>query len=158
MAEKPTKVPARLDPFEEDWLEAWSPFREIGRPWRLAQVLNEGFGRRARGEGLIVPDVDIAEDDEKYVVTAEIPGTSKEDVAVETENNVLTIRGEKRHEREGKKEQSRWKERVYGSFSRSFTLPNDAAVERVNASFKDGVLTVEIPKSEEAKPKLVSIK
>ena len=80
------------------------------------------------------------------------------DVTVEAEGNVLTIRGEKRSEQEEKKERARWTERSYGSFSRSFTLPPNAESERVAASFRDGVLSIEIPKSEEAKPKIISIK
>jgi HSP20 family protein len=71
---------------------------------------------------------------------------------------VLTIRGEKKSEREEKKEQTRWIERCYGSFTRSFTLPANAQTERVAASFKDGVLTIEIPKRPEAKPRAISIK
>jgi HSP20 family protein len=70
----------------------------------------------------------------------------------------MTIRGEKRSEREEKKEQSRWVERCYGSFSRSFTLPANSSADRVNASFKDGVLTVELPKVEAAKPKTIAVK
>ena len=73
-------------------------------------------------------------------------------------DRVLTIRGEKRNEREEKKEQSRWVERSYGSFSRSFTLPSNAVADRVKAEFKDGVLTIEVPKAEEAKPKAITIR
>jgi HSP20 family protein len=73
-------------------------------------------------------------------------------------DGVLTIRGEKRNEREEKKEQSRWIERSYGSFSRSFTLPSNAQNERIKAEFHDGILTIEVPKAEEAKPKVISIK
>jgi len=81
-----------------------------------------------------------------------------DDVTVEMKDSVLTIRGEKRAEREEKKEQSRWVERSYGSFSRSFTLPANAASDRVKAEFKDGVLTIQVPKAEDAKPKVISIK
>ena len=100
----------------------------------------------------------IVEDGDRYVVTIELPGTKKEDVTVEMSDRVLTIRGEKRNEREEKKEHSRWVERSYGSFSRSFTLPANAVGDRVKASFEDGVLTVHVPKSEEAKPRTISIK
>ena len=114
---------------------------------------------RTRGEGPArwAPAVDIAEDDQKYVITAEIPGAAKEDVHVDVHDAVLTIRGEKRSEREEKKQQGRWIERSYGSFSRSFTLPANACAERVRATFKDGVLTLELPKVEAAKPKTIAI-
>ena len=72
--------------------------------------------------------------------------------------DMLTIRGEKKSEREGKTEHHRWAERAYGSFSRSFTLPSNALADRVEASFRDGVLTLTIPKTEESKPRSVTIK
>ena len=155
MAENEPRSVTRWDPFEElDVFPGWSPFRDWSRPARLARLVGEGAPARGR----LAPAVDIAEDDDRYVVTVELPGSKKDDVTVEMEDSVLTIRGEKRAEREGKKEQSRWVERSYGSFSRSFNLPANAAHERVKAEFKDGVLTVEIPKAEETKPKTISIK
>jgi HSP20 family protein len=151
--ERSERMPTRWDPFEElDIFRGWSPFREIGWP-RLSRALERGVGR-----GALLPAVDIAEDDDRYVVTVEIPGANKNDVTVETDENVLTIRGEKKSEREEKKEQTRWVERTYGSFTRSFTLPANAQTERVAASFKDGVLTIEVPKRPEAKPRAISIK
>lgn len=155
MTEKETRVPVRWDPFEElDQLMAWGP---SGRGSRLARWLGSR-GSLAPFQGGLAPAMDISENDECYVVTVEVPGSKKEDVTVEIQDNVLTIRGEKRNEREGKKEQCRWVERSYGSFSRSFTLPSNAAGDRVRARFEEGVLTVEVPKAEEAKPKVISIK
>ena len=160
MAQKPSQGPAKparrdeiaaLDPFER-----WEPLRELGIPSRFSRWMDEAFGSTARGR--LGPAVDIAEDDGKYVVTAELPGTKREDITVEAHEGVLTIRGEKRSEREEKKEQARWVERSYGSFSRSFTLPSNADVERVSATFREGVLTIEIPKTAEAKPRAVAIK
>lgn len=139
------------DPFEE--LDLLDPFRTRSPRWRL---LDEVFPQRGRGQ--FVPAVDISEDDDHYNVTVELPGMKKEDVTVESQDNVLTIRGEKRSEREEKKEQNRWVERTYGSFSRSFTLPANAAGDRISASFKDGVLTIAVPKLEEKKPQTISIK
>jgi HSP20 family protein len=156
-AAKQIPKPARRDPFWElDPFERFEPLRELGFPTRLSRWMEEAFGGGARAR--LVPAVDIAEDDARYVVTAELPGTKREDITVEAHENVLTIRGEKRSEREEKKEQSRWVERSYGSFSRSFTLPGDADTNRVSASFRDGVLSIEIPKAEEAKPKTITIK
>jgi HSP20 family protein len=115
------------------------------------------WGRAGAGR-LLAPSVDVTEDDANYIVTAELPGTKREDVTVELEDDVLTVRGEKRNEREEKKEKRRFVERSYGTFSRSFTLPANADPERVSASFKDGVLTVSIGKRPETKPRVVDIK
>ena len=156
MAEKNKKKEERTvapwDPFAElEDLSRW-PFRELARrPW--GRLLEEA-GRAARA----TPAIDIAENDGEYVVTAELAGCKKEDVTLELEENVLTLRGEKRSEREEKKEQRRYVERTYGSFSRSFTLPPNADGERIDASFKDGVLTIRIPKTPEAKARTVDIK
>ncbi|MEN8160261.1 MAG: Hsp20/alpha crystallin family protein, partial [Myxococcota bacterium] len=100
----------------------------------------------------------LLEDEKNFIVTAELPGTKREDVTVELEDDLLTIRGEKRNEREEKKEKRRFVERSYGTFSRSFTLPANANADKVSASFKDGVLTVLIGKRPESKPRVVNIK
>jgi HSP20 family protein len=160
MAEKTSKPATRSEPASAiDPFESWAPFRELFAPgWRMPRLFDEMFGARGAGKGRWVPAVDIAEDDQKYVITVELPGISKDDVHVEVHDDVMTIRGEKRSEREEKKEHSRYVERSYGSFSRSFTLPANAAADRVNASFKDGVLTVELPKVEAAKPKVITVR
>ena len=159
MAEKREGQIARRDPFAElaDWRplfgrDLWSPF--FGREGR--SLLEDVWGRGAAG-GRVAPSVDISEDDSEFIVTAELPGTRPEDVTVELEDDVLTIRGEKRSEREEKKEKRRFVERSYGTFSRSFTLPANADPERVSAAFKDGVLTVHIGKRPETKPRVVDI-
>ncbi|MDH5307285.1 MAG: Hsp20/alpha crystallin family protein [Myxococcales bacterium] len=149
MAEQQTQLPARVDPFEE--LDLWSPFR-------LTRLLDPTWSRRLARSGAFVPAVDVAEDDKQYSVTVEVPGINKNDVTLEIQDNVLTIRGEKRSEREEKKEQMRYVERSYGSFSRSFTLPSNAKADQVRAAFKDGVLTIEIPKTEEPKARTISIR
>jgi HSP20 family protein len=159
MAEK--KEPrglARFDPFAEfDLLSGWSPFRHWGMtPPSLRRLLSEP-GRASSLESRLAPAVDISEDDERYVVTVELPGSKKDDITVEMHGSVLTIRGEKRNEREGRREHSRWIERCYGSFSRSFTLPADAIGERIEAEFREGILTVEIPKAEGSGRRRVSI-
>jgi len=155
MAEE-SKTPARgvsrWDPFEElDLFRGWDPMRRRARLGQLADVFGPTEG------GAVVPAVDIAEDDERYVVTMEVPGASKDDVTVETHDNVLTVRGEKRSKRDETHEHARYVERRYGSFSRSFTLPSNAS-DDVKARFADGVLTVELPKVAEPKPRVVSIK
>jgi HSP20 family protein len=159
MAERKEASITRRDPFAElaDWRplfgrELWSPF--FGREGR--NPLEELWGRTASGR--VAPSVDISEDDSNYIVTAELPGTKREDVTIELEEDVLTIRGEKRSEREEKKEKRRFVERSYGTFSRSFTLPANADPERITASFENGVLTVQIAKRPETKPRVVDIK
>jgi HSP20 family protein len=160
MAERTPKAETKPVPREGvglwDPFERWEPLRELGFPSRLSRWMDEAIGSGARGR--LLPAVDIAEDDGNYVVTAELPGTRREDISVEAGHGVLTIRGEKRSERDEKKERARWIERSYGSFSRSFTLPNDADTGRVNASFREGVLTIEIPKAEESKPRTIAIR
>jgi HSP20 family protein len=143
----------RLDPFGE--LEWRSPFGPLfGREGR--SLLDELWGRAgARG---LAPAIDVSEDDGNYVITAELPGSKREDVNVELHEGVLTIRGEKRSEREEKKEKRRLVERSYGTFSRSFALPADADDDRIAAKFDNGVLTVTVGKRPETKPRVVDIK
>jgi HSP20 family protein len=136
----------RWNPLSEEWLFPEGLFRE----WPLT--------RAARPPAPLSPAVDLAEDDKSYVVTVELPGVKKEDVTVEVHEDVLTIRGEKKSEREEKKDRSHWVERTYGSFSRAFTLPPTAVADSLNARFADGVLTIEIPKKEAAKARQISIK
>jgi len=149
----------RWDPFED--LEAftrWSPFRELGRHGRLSRLMEEMFGGRSLAHGELAPALDIHESETEYVVSVELPGVRKEDVSVEVTEGALSIRGEKTSGKEEKKERSRWVERVYGSFHRSFTLPANVSSDRIDASFKEGVLTVRIPKVEQTKPKTIAIK
>jgi HSP20 family protein len=148
----------RWDPFGEmDLFESFGPLAEMRWP-RLSRLMEEMWGHpRAAGGAGMAPAMDVTENESAYVVSVELPGVAKEDVSVELHDDVLTIRGEKKSEREEKKERRRWVERRYGSFSRSFTLPRNAAGDRVDAAFKDGVLTLTIPKTEESKPKTVKI-
>ena len=101
---------------------------------------------------------DITEDDKEYLIKAELPEMRKEDVKVTVENGVLTISGERKFEKEEKKKKYHRVERGYGTFMRSFALPDDADFNKVNAEFKDGVLTVHVPKTEHAQPKQIEVK
>jgi HSP20 family protein len=141
----------RWDPFA-DWesLSSW-PFRSLAWPSRGSEGLWGQPGRFA-------PAIDVGEAEGHYTITAELPGVKKDDVTVEVHDGVLTIRGEKRSEREEKGEHGRHFERTFGSFSRSFTLPGQADADQVDARFEDGVLTVEVRKTEAAKPRTVAIK
>ena len=107
------------------------------------------------------PSVDVEETDKEFQIKAEMPGVKKEDVHVSYDNGILTIKGEKREEKsEGKKGKKHRKECFYGSFSRSFTLPDSIKLEEIDASYKKGVLSLTLPKSEEvtSKSKEVEIK
>jgi HSP20 family protein len=103
------------------------------------------------------PNVDIFESDDALVVKAELPGIDPKDVELNVENNVLTISGERKLEFEDKKENYHRVERAYGSFSRSFSLPRLIDETQIAADYKDGVLTVRVPKHEKAKPRQIKI-
>jgi HSP20 family protein len=107
--------------------------------------------------GTWAPAVDIYEKDGSIVLKAELPGVDPKDVDVRVENNVLTLRGERKFDSEVKREEYHRVERAYGSFTRSFTLPNVVDTEHIKAEYKDGVLRVNLPQKEEAKPKQISI-
>jgi HSP20 family protein len=145
----------RWDPFRE--LAPWAAFPDFGGGSRLQRLFDEAFGDGPR-MAQRAPAVDVTETGEKYVVTAELPGVRREDLTVEVHDGVLHLRGEKRSEREEKGEKSRWLERTFGSFSRSFTLPADADDTHIEASFRDGVLTVELAKRPEAKPRTIAVR
>ncbi|HXK24127.1 MAG TPA: Hsp20/alpha crystallin family protein [Myxococcota bacterium] len=146
-------------------LSPWRPFGDFEQwltPWeglfprrRLFEELFRDFPARSRA---FVPAVELSENDQSYTITVEIPGVNKEDVHVDLQEGMLVIHGEKKSEREEKKERGRYIERSYGSFSRSFTLPADANAERLDASFRDGVLKIVVPRSEAAKPRQIAIK
>jgi HSP20 family protein len=144
-------------------LTRWEPFQEMEE---FENRLSTLFGRpRRRGNGreeITLPDwtplADITEDEREYLIKAELPEMKKEDVKVTVENGVLTISGERKFETEEKKKKYHRVERGYGTFMRSFALPDDADFNRVNAQFKNGLLTVHVPKSERSKPKEIEVK
>jgi HSP20 family protein len=137
-------------------LEGWPSGFGAGFPWRTSSLFSDWpWQERQRG---FLPAMDVTENDDHYTISVELPGGSKDDVQVELHEGLLTIRGEKKCEREEKKEQRCYVERSYGSFSRSFRLPDDADAGRLDASFKNGVLSVTIPKTEKAKPKAISVR
>ncbi len=106
----------------------------------------------------LFPSVDISETPQQYNIRAEIPGMKKEDTKISVNNNVLTISGEKKSETKTDDKKFHRVESYYGSFQRSFVLPDGIKTDKVEANFKDGVLTIAVPKSEEAKSKTVEIK
>lgn len=140
------------------------PFPDL-EPWKswapLRSVLDDFFADGAQ-ESLIGGTaglrVDITETEDAYRVHAELPGVEKDDVTVEIEAGMLCIRGEKKSRRDEKLEQGRRLECSYGAFSRSFTLPQDADADQVDAQYQDGVLDVTIAKRPESKPKQIAVK
>ena len=104
-----------------------------------------------------VPPVDIQETEEGYRLLAELPGLTKDDITITLENNVLRLAGERKFERDVKRESFHRVERTYGAFSRAFALPHQVNSERVQAAFENGVLTITVPKAEQAKPRKIAI-
>ena len=140
----------------------WEPFREMAR---MQDELNRLFDDRVwrpRGQEELstgfLPAVDVYEDQEALTVTAELPGVDPKDVDVRVENGLLTLKGERKLEKEEKKDNYLRIERSYGAFMRSFTLPNSVDVDKVKADFKHGVLRLSLPKREESKPKAIKVK
>lgn len=145
-------------------LVRWDPFRELED---MSERLNRMFARPAvrpgsGKEALTVadwmPTVDISETDAEYLIKAELPEIKKEDVKVTVEDGVLTLQGERRQEKEEKGKKFHRVERSYGSFVRSFTLPESVDDAGVKAEYKDGILALHLPKTERVKPKAIDVK
>jgi HSP20 family protein len=125
---------------------------------RLERLFEDAFGSPRFPESLgYTPAVDIVELKDELVLTAELPGMRAEDVSIDIENNMLRIRGEKKMEREQEKEKTYLWERSYGMFERAFTLPRTVDPDRIEAEVVDGVLTVHLPKTEQAKGKKIPV-
>ena len=141
-------------------LVRWDPFREfLTMSNRLNRTIDDPFIQRPEASfGAWAPPVDIFERQDHLVIRAEVPGIQKDDMDVRIENGVLTLHGERREEKEVQDVSTHLMERVYGSFTRSFSLPTTVDATKVTAVYKDGVLEVTVPKIETAKPKQVEIK
>jgi HSP20 family protein len=140
----------------------WEPFKEADEFFR--GINSPAFNRWMRtlgdnGPGIEwAPVADISETEKEYLVKAELPGVNREDVKVTLDNGVLCIQGERRHEKEEKGEKTHRTERFYGSFARSFTLPDNTDAAGIRAESKDGVLHVHVPKLKAEKAKPIEIK
>jgi len=142
----------------------WEPFRDL---LSLQERMNRLFEESARGAsrgheedwvmGAWAPAVDIYEKGTDVVLKAELPGLDPKDVDIRIENNVLTLKGERKTDNEVKRESYHRVERSYGTFTRSFTLPSTVDTTNVKADYKDGVLRITLPKREEAKPKQIQV-
>ena len=144
----------------------WKPITEVWDPFgNLAEVRAEmnhllDPALRAHGglaAGAFAPALDVVEEKDSFLVKADLPGLSKEYVSVSIQDNYLTLKGEPKHEVEQKESNFYHQERVYGQFVRTVELPARVEVSKVTANFKDGVLHVTLPKSEEAKPKEIKV-
>jgi len=138
------------------WLESFAPFADLfGRRNRW---IEEFFADQRLASVMPKLPIDVTESEKEYVVTAEVAGVDKKDLTIECKGGVLSIRGEKKSEREETRDQARVLERSYGAFSRTLALPEDADLDHVSASFKDGVLRIEIQKRPGPKSKTIAIK
>lgn len=140
----------------------WDPFRELStlqdRMNRLFEEANHGTrGSDSASSSVWSPAVDIRETADEIVVTAEIPGVDKDQIELSLENNVLTLKGERRFEKDTKEENFHRIERSYGGFSRSFSIPAVVDESKIKADYKEGVLHITLPKTQKAKAKQISI-
>jgi len=164
MADIETKVPAKIEekPAEHAAVPgAWRPFESLRREVdRLFEDFDRGFWRFPSRtlfdiepiwrRGVTAPAVDIVEREKDYQVAAELPGMEEKDIEVKVIGDVMTIKGEKREEKEEKKKDYHLSERRYGAFQRSFSLPSGVDADKIGANFNKGVLTVTLPKKPEA--------
>lgn len=141
----------------------WDPFREMSSlQERMNRLMSDfrtrsPFGEEEMAQGSWIPAVDIYETKESIVLNVELPGVTKEDIALEVKDSTLTIKGEKKLEKNVTEENFHRMERSYGSFTRAFTLPSTVQQDKVKAKFRDGILEIMLPKVEEAKPKQIKV-
>src|SRR5712692_4050541 len=146
-------------------LTRWEPFREFStmqdRMNRMNRLFRESYSPEGPEEALtttsFAPPVDIYEDEHNITLKLEVPGIDEKDIDVRIENSTLTVHGERKFEKEEKEENFRRVERQYGSFTRSFTLPNTVDSEKVSANYDKGVLKITLAKKAEAKPKQIKV-
>lgn len=142
------------------YITRFQPFTEFAT---LQNQVNRLFQDFSRGSdelsttGTFVPATDVYEDEHNITLKLEVPGVSEKDLDIRLENNTLTVRGERKFEKEEKEENFRRVERQYGTFVRSFTLPSTVDSDNINASYDKGVLSITMPKRAEAKPKQIQV-
>ena len=139
-------------------LTRWTRRNDLWDPFAGLADLREEMNRLFGGDAGYVPSIDIVEEKDNYVVRVDLPGLSKDDVSVTLQDNFLTIKGERKAEAESKDANYYRRERVYGSFSRTFELPGTVDPKKIDAHFRDGVLHVTLPKTAEPKPKQIEVK
>jgi HSP20 family protein len=144
-------------------IRVWDPWRDFGS---LQERINKMFDDTIRSAGTVdeelatgtwSPAVDIHETDDSFVLSADLPGLKKDDIQINVEDNALTIKGEKKFEEKVPRDKYIRVERSYGTFVRSFSLPQNVDSTKIKATFKDGVLDLTLPKREEARPKKIAV-
>ncbi len=155
--------PSKEETIMKSELARWDPFRELEEVHnRLASFFDSGTRSRDREESILAtawaPLVDISEDDKSYTLKVELPEMKREDIKVNVENGILTISGERLREKEEENRRYHRVERAYGNFVRNFTLPQNVDSTKVNATYRDGVLHVNIEKAEHARPQSIEVK
>ena len=144
-------------------LVRWNPWREMNTlQHRLNHLLADSFFQPSRSEdelslGTWHPVVDMYDEDDRIIIKAELPGMEKKDISVDVKDRVLTLSGERNYDDEVKEENYYRRERAYGKFQRSFSLPADVNSDNIKADFKDGLLKIEVPKPEKQKPKEITV-
>ena len=143
-------------------LTRWDPFREFATLQdRMNRLFRDSYGPEGREESLtsttFAPPVDVYEDEHNVTLKIEVPGIEEKDIDVRIENNTLTVHGERKFEKEEKEENYRRVESQYGSFTRTFTLPNTVDPDSVQADYDKGVLKIKLAKKAEAKPKQIKV-
>jgi len=141
-------------------LTRWDPFREFTTLQdRMNRLFRDSFGDReeALTTSTFAPPVDVYEDEHSVTLKIEVPGIDEKDIDVRVENNMLTVHGERKFEKEEKEENFRRVERQYGSFTRSFTLPNTVDTDSIQANYDKGILKIQLAKKAEAKPKQIKV-
>ncbi len=145
----------------------WNPLSDVSTGVRemqrnISRIFDEFLADTKSGDDTNLfrwnPAIDVAEKEDRYIIEAEVPGMARDDLKITVSGDMLTLSGEKKQEKEEKKKNYHRSERLYGSFSRSFALPGGISSGRVDASYKEGVLTIVIPKSEESRKKETEIK
>ena len=138
-------------------VKVWEPFRSFKPFYGDFGSWFDEAAENTAGDGHWHPSVDVYETDDSYVLKADLPGVTKEDIKIDINKNTLTIKGEKKSEEKVEKENYVRVERSYGSFSRSFSLSDKVNTENIKANYKDGVLEITLPKKEEVKPKEIKV-
>ncbi len=143
-------------------LTRFEPYRELATLQdRLNRAFGSAFARSDRDDEVSMaawaPPVDIVEEKDRIVITAELPGFKEDQIEIQSENGMLTLRGERQFEKQQDGKSYHRVERSYGQFVRSFSLPNNVDRERIRAEFSDGLLRIDLPKREDAKPRTIKI-
>lgn len=146
-------------------INLWNPLRELEdiqdrvmRALRQGESVHSKTGQQSFVVSDWAPSVDISEDNNEYLITAELPEVKKEDVKVTVENGIVSVKGQRKFEKEEKGRKYHRVERSYGSFLRTFSLPDDADPDKVTAEFNEGLLHIRLGKSEAKKPKQIDVK